>query len=178
MGGKAAQRGKARRKERDRAQGGKVGRKRGRPAQGGKRLHPIRRYVLLWSKAAFLMSFHTGRHFFFVPIPHAAFPSPPPDSIGPRGSNPSLWVLARRLKPFRPLHPPSVEAQLPLLVCGPLKPWRLLHNPAQNGRGGTRPSRTHRHDLIPALGGTTSASSGFVLQEIPWFSLFSAARPR
>ena len=36
---------------------------RGKAAQGGKRLQPIRRYVLLWPRAAFLMSFHTGHHF-------------------------------------------------------------------------------------------------------------------
>ena len=40
-----------------------------------------------------------------------------------------------------------------------------MQNSAQNGRGGTRPSRKHHNGVISALGGTTSASSGFVLQE-------------
>ena len=40
-----------------------------------------------------------------------------------------------------------------------------MQNSAQIGRGGTRPSRKHHNGVISALGGTTSASSGFVLQE-------------
>ena len=40
-----------------------------------------------------------------------------------------------------------------------------MQNSVQNGRGGTRPSRKHYNGLNPAIGGTISASSGFVLQE-------------
>ena len=115
--------------------------------------------------------------FFCAPVPHAAFASPPPDSIGPRGSNPSLWVLARGLKPLRLLHPPSLEAQLPFLDAGCSTPGDSCTTPPQTA--GVEPGPPEKTPMVfSAIGGTTSASSGLVLQEVPWFSLFPAARPR
>ena len=55
MGGKAAQRGEARRKERGRA-------------QGGKRLHPIRRYDLLWTQGGVSNVLPYRPPFFCAPI--------------------------------------------------------------------------------------------------------------
>lgn len=40
-----------------------------------------------------------------------------------------------------------------------------MQNSVQNGRCGTRPSRKRHNGLDPAIEGTTSTSSGFVLQE-------------
>jgi hypothetical protein len=73
-GSRAAQGGEARRKERGRAQGGKVGRKGGRPRKGGSDCTRYAVMIYCGPKAAFLMSFHTGRHFFAprfrATIPH------------------------------------------------------------------------------------------------------------
>ena len=58
-----------------------------------------------------------------------------------------------------------------------------MQNSVQNGRGGTRPSRKHHNGLFPVLGGTTSTSSGFVLQEaqgnlIPYVNLRALCEKR
>ena len=68
-GGRRRQHGGKRGQWGRRAKGGKVRpRKRGRPAQRGKRLHPMRRYVLLWSQGGVSNVLPYRPPFIFAPI--------------------------------------------------------------------------------------------------------------
>ncbi len=104
MGGSAAKgeagprRGEARRKERGRAQGGRSGAK-GAGRARGKRLHPLRRYVLLWSQGG-VSNVLPNRPPSLEAVPRETHPSRNhPVSHARRGSNPFLIDLARRSEP-------------------------------------------------------------------------------